>query len=74
MTDAGCSKNKGGEPRKHTPITSEKQRRLFYAVAAGKKTKAKGLSVKEAKSHIKEAAGKHLVHSAIKKGTKKQKK
>ena len=46
--------------RKHTPIVSKAQRGLFGAVAGGKKTKAKGLTVAEAKRHMKEAAGKKL--------------
>lgn len=55
MPGKGCKKG-----RKHTPIVSEKQRGLFGAVAGGKKTKAKGLTVKEAKRHVKEVAGKKL--------------
>lgn len=35
------------------PFKSEAQRRLFYAAASGKKTKAKGLSQAEAKKFIK---------------------
>jgi len=46
--------------RKHTPIVSKKQRGLFGAVAGGKKTKATGLSVAQAKKHLKEASGKKL--------------
>ena len=46
--------------KKHTPITSKAQRGLFGAVAGGKKTKATGLSVAEAKRHLKEAKGKSL--------------
>ena len=53
MTHKGCKK-------KHTPIVSKKQRGLFGAVAGGKKTKATGLSVKEAKKHMREVAGKKL--------------
>ena len=53
MTDPGCH-------RKHTPIVSKKQKRLFGAVAGGKKTKASGLSQAEAKRHLKESAGKKL--------------
>ena len=53
MTTAKCK-------RKHTPIVSEKQRGLFGARAGGKKTKAKGLTILEAKKHMKEAAGKSL--------------
>ena len=46
--------------RKHTKIVSKRQRRLFGAVAGGKKTKAKGLSVREAKRHLKEVKGEKL--------------
>ena len=46
--------------RKHTPITSKAQQRLFGAVAGGKKTKATGLSKKEAKRHLRESKGKKL--------------
>ena len=46
--------------RKHTKIVSEKQRRLFGAKVGGKKTKAKGLSVREAKRHLREVKGKEL--------------
>ena len=53
MTGPGCHK-------KHTPIVSEAQRRLFGAVAGGKETKATGLSQVEAKRHLKEASGKKL--------------
>ncbi len=47
-------------PCKHTPIVSKAQRGLFGAVAGGKKTKATGLSIAKAKTHLKEAAGKKL--------------
>jgi len=46
--------------RKHTPIVSKAQKRLFGAVAGGKRTKASGLSRKEAKRHLKESKGKRL--------------
>lgn len=46
--------------RKHTPIVSEAQRKLFGAVASGKATKAGGLSKVEAKRHLKESKGKKL--------------
>lgn len=55
MSGKSCKK------RKHTPIKSEAQRRLFGAVAGGKKTKAKGLTKKEAKRHLKEVEDKVLV-------------
>lgn len=61
MTYKGCgSKTKSGKHRKHTPIVSQAQRGLFGAVAAGKKTKATGLSKTEAKRHLKESKGKKL--------------
>jgi len=34
------------------PFESEAKRRLFYAAASGKRTKAKGLSAEEAKKFI----------------------
>lgn len=56
MPGKGCRK-KG---RKHTPIVSKAQRGLFGARAGGKKTKASGLSVAEAKRHMREVKGKKL--------------
>lgn len=53
MSGKGCI-------RKHTSIVSERQRRLFGAKAGGKKTKAKGLTIREAKRHLKEVKGKEL--------------
>ena len=50
--------------RKHTPIVSRKQQKLFGAVAGGKKTKAKGLSRAEAKRHLTESKGKKLPRRA----------
>jgi hypothetical protein len=61
MTGPGCT-------RKHTPIVSERQRRLFAAKAGGAKTKAGGLSKVEAKRHLKEAKGKDLPESAARRG------
>ena len=63
MTTGGCKK-------KHTPIVSEQQRRLFGAVASGKATKATGLSKAEAVRHLKESRGKDLpeYHHKHKKG------
>ena len=55
--------------KKHTPIVSEAQRRLFGAVASGQKTKATSLSKAEAKRHLKEVKGKELPARA-KKSTK----
>lgn len=60
MTGPGCPRTKSGSHRKHTKITSEAQRGLFGARAGGKRTKAPGLSVAEAKRHVKEVAGKKL--------------
>lgn len=56
MTGPGCTK-------KHTPIVSKKQQRLFGAVAGGKSTKASGLSVGEAKRHLRESKGGKLPES-----------
>ena len=67
MTGPGCSKNKGGEYRKHTPITSGSQKKLFQMVAAGVKTKATGLSKAEAKRHLAEVKGRRLARVAAKK-------
>ncbi len=65
MTGPGCK-------RTHTPIVSEKQKRLFGAVAGGKKTKAAGLSQAEAKEHLKESAGKKLPEQAAKRALKRR--
>lgn len=65
MTGPGCSK-------KHTPIVSEKQKRLFGAVAGGKSTKASGLSKTEAKRHLKEVAGRKLPEQAAKRALKRR--
>lgn len=46
--------------KRHTPITSERQRRLFGAIASGQTTKATGLSRAEARRHLKEVEGKDL--------------
>jgi hypothetical protein len=46
--------------KKHTPLVSEAQRRLFGAVASGKQTEADGLSKKTAEQHLKESKGKDL--------------
>jgi len=45
--------------RKHTPIVSEAQRRLFGAVASGSK-ELPGLSKAEAERHLNESRGKKL--------------
>ena len=67
MTGPGCPKTKSGKYKKHTPIVSEAQRRLFYAAASGKATKAKSLSKKEAKEHIEEVEHKKLPERAERK-------
>ena len=48
MTTATCRKS----GKKHTPVVSQVQARLFGAVAGGATTKAKGLTVAEAKRHL----------------------
>lgn len=57
MTGPGCNK-------KHTPITTDKQKGLFgseYARRkAGKKGRMSGISTAELKSHLQEAKGKDL--------------
>jgi len=55
MPGKGCKTD-----RKHTPIVSQAQRRLFGAVASGQKTKATTLTKAEAKRHLKEVKGKKL--------------
>jgi len=58
MTGPGCS------GRKHTPITSKKQRGLFGAELArrraGKKGVMSGITTKELESHLHESKGKKL--------------
>lgn len=50
--------------RKHTPITSKKQRGLFGAELArrraGKKSRMKGITTAELRSHLHESKGKKL--------------
>jgi len=58
-----CCRKKGKKKR-HTPIVSEAQRRLFGAVLSGTSTKATGLSKAEAKRHLKESKGKNLPETA----------
>lgn len=67
MTTKACKKSK----RKHTPIVSEAQRRLFGAVLSGRSTKATELTKGEAKRHLKEAKGKNLPERVRKKKRKK---
>ena len=54
--------------KKHTPIVSEQQRKLFGAVVSGKATMAPGLSKAEALRHLKESKGKDLPKYHHKKG------
>jgi len=61
MSGAGCPKS----GRKHTPIVSEKQRRLF-GVAVSNSHKAPSLSKTEAKRHLKEVKGRKLPERAAK--------
>ena len=57
-----------GSSRKHTPITSEKQRGLFGAELArrreGKESRMEGITTKELESHLKESKGKDLPSKA----------
>lgn len=59
-----------GTHRKHTPITSKKQRGLFGAELArrkaGKTGRMKGITTKELRSHLKESGGKKLPKKAKK--------
>jgi len=80
MTTKSCGKKKG---RKHTPYTSEAQTtagNIAFAVKKGKLPKSKlqgaskemykGMTLKELKSHSREAKGKNLpqrVHKSLKK-------
>lgn len=54
MTTKSCGK------RKHTPIVSQAQRRLFGAALSGKSYAAPGLSKQEAYRHLKEVKGRKL--------------
>lgn len=54
MTTAACGH------RKHTPIVSGAQRRLFGAATHGNARNASGLTEAKAKEHLKEARGKDL--------------
>lgn len=55
MTTVACKK-KG---RKHTPIVSRQQQKLFAMVASGDK-QLPGLSKAESKRHLEESKGKKL--------------
>ena len=63
-----------GSTGKHTPIVSRQQQKLFGAVAAGKKTKATGLSKAEAERPLKESKGKNLPETIEHKTAKRMKK
>ena len=66
MPGKGCTSS-----RKHTPITSTRQRgRMGSELArrrAGKKSKMKGITTKELESHLHESKGKKLPRTAKKK-------
>lgn len=55
----------GGSERKHTPITSEKQRGLFGAELErrrkGEEPRMKGITTEELTRHLHESKGKNLV-------------
>jgi hypothetical protein len=57
--------------KKHTPITSEKQRGLFGAELArrraGKESRIPSITTAELESHLHESAGKDLPKKAVKK-------
>lgn len=67
---------KGCKGRKHTEITTKKQRGLFGAEykrrKEGKKGRMKGITKAELKSHLEEAGGKELPQSAKKKPRKRR--
>ncbi len=64
MTYPGCGS------KKHTPIVSRQQQKLFGAVAGGAKTKATGLSKAEAVRHLTESKGRNLPKRHKKRGKK----
>lgn len=57
-------KSNPGKHRKHTPITSKKQRGLMGSELArrkaGKARRMSGITTKELRSHLKESKGKKL--------------
>lgn len=59
-------KHNPGTHRKHTPITSQKQRGLFGAELSrrreGQPARMKGITTAELESHLKESKGKKLPH------------
>lgn len=54
--------------KKHTPIESEAQRRLFGAAVSGKAKKAPSLSKAEARKHLKEVKGRKLPERVVRRG------
>lgn len=58
-------KKNPGKHRKHTPIVSEAQQRLFGAELArrraGKKPRMEGITTEELERHLRESKGKKLV-------------
>jgi len=71
MSSKGCKKS----GRKHTPITSEAQRGKFGAELRrrkeGKKSRMKGITTEELRSHLKEAKGKELPARAKKRKSRR---
>ncbi len=65
MFKSAIAKCEGG--RKHTPIVSDAQRRLFGAVLSGNAKAAPGLTKKEAKRHLEEVKGDKLPEKVSKK-------
>jgi hypothetical protein len=59
-----------GTHRKHTPIVSRQQQKLFGAVESGSVT-LPGLSKQEAAAHLDESKGKKLPKYSHKKGRNK---
>lgn len=63
MPGRGCSKGRKGKGRKHTPITSKRQRRFFGAEYRRKKSGKRGrtkMSKATLRRHLKESKGKKL--------------
>ncbi len=71
MSGPSCPKTKSGKHRKHTPIVSEAQRRLFGAALSGRATKAKRLTKEKAREHLEESKGKKLPERKLYKRRKK---
>ena len=72
MTKPACKKS----GKKHTPIVSKKQRGLFGAELArrrsGEKGRMAGITMKELESHLEESAGKKLPESSYPGGFRKR--